>query len=279
MRIGELAVRTGVNAATLRAWERRYGLLRPTRTDGGHRVYGNEDVARVRAVLALANAGVRVSEAVDRLTATPPSDQTTAAALAADAARELWEAIDAFDERAADAVLSAATVTLGIPFLLDAVLVPTLRRLGAEWRQSPRNIAREHFASTFVRAHLVRFLSTADTAGPPCLAFCPAGEQHDIGLLMAAVTLASTGTPQVVLGAHTPSASIDLLLQELRPSVVLVAASTRRPVLRFFETWRPQAGCIAVAGGSGFRSEDEAPFGGRVHLGPYLTLPAAAASG
>jgi DNA-binding transcriptional MerR regulator len=278
MRIGELAARTGVNTATLRAWERRYGLLRPARTDGGQRVYGDEDVARVRAVLALANAGVRVSEAAGRLTATPPADPAIAAALAAETVRELWAAVDAFDERAADAVLSAASVTLGVPLLLDAVLVPTLRRLGAEWRQSPRNIAREHFASTLVRSHLVRLLPTADTAGPPCLAFCPEGEQHDIGLLMAAVTLASTGRPPVVLGAHTPSASIDLLLQELRPSVVLVAASTRRPVLRFFETWRPQAGCIAVAGGSGFRPEDAVSFGGRVHLGPYDTLPAAVAA-
>jgi hypothetical protein len=173
-------------------------------------------------------------------------------------------------------VLSTTTVTFGIPRVLDAVLVPTLRRLGAEWRLSPRHIAREHFASTLVRAHLVGLLPTEDGAGRPCLAFCPEGEQHDIGLLMAAVTLAATGRPQVVLGAHTPSASIGVLLRELRPSVVLVAAATRRPVTRFFETWRPYKGAVALAGGSGFRPEDAARLGGRVHLGPYAELSALA---
>lgn len=278
MRIGELAARTGVSTETLRAWERRYGLLRPGRTEGGHRMYGDEDVARVRAVVALVNAGARVSEAVERLAASSPTTPVPAAVIA-DATAALWQAIDTFDERAADAVLSTATVTLGIPVLLDSVLVPTLRRLGAEWRQSPRNIAREHFASTFVRSHLVRLLATADTAGPPCLAFCPEGEQHDIGLLMAAVTLAAAGRPQIVLGAHTPPASIDLLLHEMRPSVVLVAAATRRSVTRFLATWRPHAGGVAVAGGAGFRPEDEQPLGGRVHLGAYVTLSAVVAAG
>lgn len=274
MRIGELSVRTGVNPATLRVWERRYGLLRPTRTEGGQRVYGDEDVARVRAVVALVDAGARVSEAVERLS----SPQADVAGAADELQRGLWKAVDRFDERASAATLSTATAVLGIPVALDAVIVPLLRRLGAEWRASPRNIAREHFASTLVRAHLVRLLSAAEAAGRSCLAFCPEGEQHDIGLLMAALTVAGTGRPQVVLGAHTPSASIELLLRELRPSVVLVAAATRRSAVRFLETWRPPAGCRTLGGGSGFRAGDEARLGGPLHLGPYAALPTAVAA-
>lgn len=270
MRIGEVSTRTGVNPATLRAWERRYGTLRPTRTQGGHRVYSDEDVRRVRAVVALVEAGTQVSEAVRRLSA-PPSDTSAAAD---QAQRELWDAVDNFDDRGAAAVLSAATVTLGVPDVLDALVVPTLRRLGAEWRASPRNIAREHFASTLVRSHLVRLLPTDDIGGSSCLAFCPAGEQHDIGLLMAALTAAGTGRAQIVLGAHTPPASIELLLRELQPSVVLVAAATRRPVVRFLETWQPPADCLTLGGGSGFRPGDEARLGGPLHLAPYAQLPA-----
>lgn len=270
MRIAEVSARTGVNPSTLRAWERRHGILRPTRSPGGHRVYDEDDVARVRAVVAMVQAGAQVSEAARRLS-TPAPDVTDAAD---DAQRRLWEAVDAFEETAAAAALSAATATFGIPAALDAVVVPTLRRLGVEWRQSPRNIAREHFTSTLVRSHLVQLLPTT-SRGPRCLAFCPEGELHDIGLLMAALTLAGTGRAQVVLGAHTPSASIDLLLRELRPVVVLVAAATRRAAVRFLATWRSPKGCITLGGGAGFRSGDEERLGGRLHFGPYAMLPAA----
>jgi DNA-binding transcriptional MerR regulator len=275
MRIGDLSRRTGVNAATLRAWERRYGLPRPTRSQGGHRVYDEHAVASVRAVAALVDAGTRVSEAVERVSS--PTADAVRETVAADAVRGLWEAVDAFDEQAAGAVLSGVTASLGVPAALDAVLVPTLQRLGAEWRLSPRNIAREHFASARIRAHLVSLLP-ADGEGPARgLAFCPEGEQHDIGLLMAAVTLAATGRPQVVLGANTPLASIELLFRELRPSLVLVAAAIRRPAVRFLGVWRPPARCRVLAGGAGFRREDAIRLGGKVFHGPYAELPAAVA--
>ena len=274
MRIGEVAERTGVNRSTLRAWEHRYGVLRPRRSPGGHRVYDDEDVARVRAVVAVVAAGARVSEAVRRL-ATGPDDLSGAAE---EVRLRLWEAVDAFDETAAAAALSTATATLGVPAVLDTVVVPTLRRLGAEWRQSLRNVAREHFTSTLVRSHLVSLLPRADAMGPSCLAFCPEGEQHDIGLLMAALTLAGAGRSQIVLGANTPLASIELLVRELRPAVVLVAAATRRPVVRFLAVWRPPAGCVTFAGGAGFRPGDVGRLGGRVHLEPYAALPAAVAA-
>jgi methanogenic corrinoid protein MtbC1 len=214
-----------------------------------------------------------VSEAVRRLSA-PPEDATAAAE---GALARLWAAIDSFDERATMAVLSETSRLLGVPAALDAVFAPTFRRLGAEWRLSPRNIAREHFTSTLARAHLVELLPAGDRAQPVCLAFCPAGELHDIGLVMAALTMAAIGFRPIVLGGQTPSASVDLLLGELRPRLILVGAATRRPVLRLFETWRPPTGCVTVAGGGGFRPEDEGRLGARVHLGSYAALPAVAA--
>ncbi len=63
LRIGELSRRTGVGADRLRAWERRYGLLRPERSEGGFRLYGQEDERRVRAMKDLISAGVSAAEA------------------------------------------------------------------------------------------------------------------------------------------------------------------------------------------------------------------------
>jgi DNA-binding transcriptional MerR regulator len=268
MRIGDLSARTGVNTATLRAWERRHGILQPVRTAGGHRVYTEEDARRVRAVTALVQRGASLSEAVERL-----SRSAAAPAGTAEARAHLWEAIDAFDERATMEVLSAAVAAAGIPAHFDEILVPVLRRLGEEWRQSPRNVAREHFASMLVRSHLASLLPVHLAQGQPCLAFCPEGERHDIGLLMAAATVASTGRQVIVLGAQTPAASIEALGNELRPAIVLVATSLRRPAVRFLDWWRPQRGTLTLAGGAGFRSTDAARLGGRLHTGPYREVP------
>jgi hypothetical protein len=270
MRIGEVSARTGVGTATLRAWERRYGLLRPVRTQGGHRSYTEEDVARVRAVAAVVAQGKRVSSAAREVLA-PPADISEAAE---EARCRLWAAFDAFDEEATSVALSHATATLSTPAVFDEVFVPTLRRLGAEWRESPRNIAREHFASAHLRAHLVELLPAETGGGRSCLAFCPEGEQHEIGLLMAVIVLAAGGGPQIFLGARTPVASVVTLLNELQPRLVLVSAARRRLAVRFLETWRPPRGCETVAGGAGFRPEDEGRLGGRVHLGPYSDLGA-----
>lgn len=271
MRISEVALRTGVNAATLRAWERRYGILQPRRTNGGHRVYTLDDVARVRAVAALVDRGMRPASAIERLSSsvdgTPPG-------VADEVRTRLWETIDRFDEQGARTTLAEATVLLRPVDLCDDVLVPVLRRLGESWRSSPRSIGREHFTSSLVRSQLVTMLPTADDRGPTCLAFCPEGEQHDIGLLMAAAVVATTGARVVFLGGHTPRASIDVLLEELRPSLVLVAATTRRTAARLLSTWRPRRGRRVVAGGGGFRADDEATLRGPVHLGPYTALPA-----
>lgn len=267
MRIGEVARATGVAPATLRAWERRYGVLSPVRTQGGHRVYGARDIARVRTVAALVDAGTRVSHAASRLAAFPDDDQTT---VAESTLQRLWDALDALDEPMARATVREATNVLGIPAALDLVFVPALRRLGAEWRLTPRNIAREHFASTMIRAHLVELLPTG--SGPPtCLAFCPEGERHDLGLIMAAVALGHEGWHAVVLGADTPLVSVDIVIAEIRPALVLIGAVGRRPVSRLVGRWSPP-GCAVVAGGQGFREGDQASLGGQIHAGPFADL-------
>lgn len=274
VRIGEVVSRTGIAAATVRVWERRYGLVQPGRTAGGQRDYSEEDVARIRAVAALVDSGIRVSEAVRRLATLRIDPDTIAEPVRA----RLWEAADALDERATRAALVEALEAFGVADALDSVVVPVLRRLGDEWRITPRNIAREHFASTVIRSHLVELLPSAITAQPDMLAFCPPGEQHDIGLVMAALSLAASGRQPVLLGAHTPINSVDILVRELRPSIVLIAAMTRRPVARLLQTWRRPKQAVVIAGGAGFREDDAARLHGIVHAGPYRTLPSAVAA-
>jgi hypothetical protein len=276
MRIGEVAQATGVPAATLRAWERRYGVLRPDRTPGGHRVYSPADVARVNALLAIMAGGRSVSVAAAELgghsaaAAGPDGD--------AELAREAWESVDRFDEAGLRGVLALAVSRYGVGSALDAVAVPLLRRLGSEWRQSPRNIAREHFASTIVRAAGVELVGLGGGRGraPRCVSFCPEGELHDLGTVMAAASIAAVGWRSIVLGAHTPLSSVDAILEELRPSVVLIGAQRRPPAARLAARWTPPAAALVVLGGAGFGPGDAARLPGAVvHHGGYAALPAA----
>ncbi|MDQ6617882.1 MAG: hypothetical protein M3083_24835 [Actinomycetota bacterium] len=113
---------------------------------------------------------------------------------------------------------------------------------------------------------------------PSCLAFCPQGERHDLGLLMGALALGCAGWQTVVLGADTPSASTEMPIEEIRPELLLIAASARRPVTRLLERWSPPRHGAVIAGGPGFRDGDEIRLGGPIHKGPYADVPGTVAA-
>ena len=273
MRIGELAARVGVPAATLRAWERRYGLLSPQRSAGGHREYTHAYLARLRHAMSLVESGMTISTAAVQVL---EGEGSSAGRDVEPYVVGLWRAAERFDDTATRRVLAEADTLLGTGVLLDEVLVPVLRRLGREWRASPRNVAREHFTTTIVRAYLLqRLADRVDRRGAVALAAAPAGETHDLGVVMAAVAIASTGWHPVVLGAQTPWASVESLIAELEPSVLLVGAQQRSPATRLFAAWKPPTSCPVVFGGGGFRADDVARLrAGLLHQGPYAGLPA-----
>ena len=276
MRIGDVSRRSGVPPATLRAWERRYRVLRPTRTAGGHRVYSASDLARVRQLLTLVDSGLAVSVAADRLS----SGGDEHVGDEGDGLIEvIWEAVDRFDEREVGALLAEAEAGLAVESFLDNVVAPLLRRLGANWRDSPRNVAREHFTSTLVRSYLVQLLTdNVDRNGPLVVAAAPAGERHDIGVIMAAVVLASHGWHPIALGAQTPCPSIESLLVELSPPCIALGAELRGPAAKLLSGWHPPPDCLVVLGGSGFRAEDAPGLPWAFHHdGSYRSLPPAVA--
>ena len=131
VRIGELARRTGVSAELLRAWEQRYGLLRPERSSGGFRLYSQADEARVRRMTALIASGVSASEAAARSTTDEPV--TPDGAATDELARELRAALDRFDAEGAHDALDRLLATVSVEVGLAEVLVPLLHELGDRW--------------------------------------------------------------------------------------------------------------------------------------------------
>lgn len=281
LRIGEVARRTGVTVPTLRAWERRYGLLDPARTDGGHRLYRDADVEHVRAMQRLLNDGWSASAAAREVLREPaPVTQLRSVPSSGDAAADLIgrleQAIEAFDAPSADAAIDDVFARLEIPRALDEVLLPVLRRVGEGWQNDPRIIAREHFATNTLRPRLQRLLrGPFGASSRSCLAAAPEGEDHDLGLLASSVVGADAGWRIHYLGARMPTAAIERSTESLRPNVVLIGAMHREHAEAFLED-RPQFGGAAVVlGGTGFIPSDASRLRHAVvHQGPIREFPA-----
>src|SRR3954471_7077574 len=130
LRIGELSRRTGVAPEVLRAWESRYGVLRPERSAGGFRLYSEDDVRRVETMTGLIGDGVSTGEAARAsLAERAVSPSPPAMRLA-----ELSAAVEALDESAAQAVVDAAIAEISIDALLRSLVLPLLGGLGGRWR-------------------------------------------------------------------------------------------------------------------------------------------------
>src|SRR5512144_3219889 len=208
LRIGELSRRVGVPVESLRAWERRYGLLAPSRTQGGFRLYGEDDVARVLAMRANLDRGLFAAEAARLALAEDVVEHVSSPAPVFDAS-ELAVALDRFDEAGAQQALDALFATLTIDVVLSDVLLPYLHDLGERWENDEASIAQEHFASNLLRGRLTALARTWDRgAGPRALLACVEGERHDLPLVGFGLALRGHGWRISYLGADTPAASI-----------------------------------------------------------------------
>ena len=226
LRIGELSRRVGVPVESLRAWERRYGLLAPSRTPGGFRLYGEEDVARVLAMRAHLGGGLSAAEAA-RLALAEEVAETAAAPIPITDAKELEAALDRFDETAAQRAVDRLLATLTLDVVLRDVLMPYLRELGERWEQGEASVAQEHFASNLVRGRLTALARSWDRGtGPRALLACAEGELHDLPLLAFGLSLREQGWRINYLGADTPVASVVEAAQALAPAAVVISGTT-----------------------------------------------------
>lgn len=231
LRIGELSRRSGVSPELLRAWERRYGLLQPTRSAGGLRLYSQDDLARVQAMQQHLAAGYAAAEAAALASRTSPRVDEEGADLAAK--DELAAALATFDDGDADAVFDTLLARLSIDALLRDVIVPYLHELGERWERGEVSIAQEHFASAFLRGRLLGLArGWGRGMGPAAVLACAPGEQHDLGLLSFGLALRVRGWRIVYLGTDTPIASVADAARACDPAAVVVSAVDPRAFRR-----------------------------------------------
>ena len=224
---------TGVNAVTLRAWERRYGFVRPLRTANGHRLYTHAHVELIRRVLGLVERGMPISQAGKLVDAAPTSrvasdapgpwrnyfDRTTAA-------------IARLDEPELDQIYDEALSVHSTDAVTRRLILPLLVHLGERWKNIAGAIAEEHFFAMYLRGKLAARLKhrMRYATGPRLVASCAPGEHHEIGLLLFALEAQSAGLRIVLLGADTPFEDVAIAQRRCAADAVVISSSIDPPV-------------------------------------------------
>lgn len=239
-RIQAAAELSGVPAATLRAWERRYGVPIPRRTASAYRLYNADDVELVRRMRLLVEDGVAPAEAARVVLGSAPAlseDEHVPVDGLELAQSRILAATQRWDATAIDVELVRLSMLLDAQTMFERVVGPVLAEVGARWERGELSIAQEHLVAErlelAVRASL-RGLERQD--GPLVLLACMDGDQHVIGLLGAALRFAASGARTVVLGAMTPASAVADAVRSMAPRLVglslTIAPPSGRALLR-----------------------------------------------
>jgi DNA-binding transcriptional MerR regulator len=273
VRIGELSRRAGVSTDLLRAWERRYGLLRPIRSEGGFRLYSPQDEQRVALMRDHLERGLSAAQAA-RLILEETERRPNESPALARGAESLRQALNALDESAAHTALDTLLANLSLETVLGGVVMPYLHELGERWERGEASIADEHFASNLLRGRLLGLARGWDRGlGPRALVACAPGEQHDLALIVFGLALRERGWRITYLGPDTPIDSLENAARALEPAAVVIAATARerlagteaslRKLARSVPLWIAGAGATPkVTNKAGARHLDADPLGG-----------------
>src|SRR5918995_1056384 len=238
--------KTGVPADTFRAWERRYGLPRPTRTTGNQRLYSERDIAVISWLREQTRDGLSISRAVahveraldaaeDAEQQVDTSSKLTPRDMPDDVAHRyialterLVQALLRYDAETAGLVIEEASALLPVEQICLGILQPALADIGERWSRGEIPVSVEHFASGFVlrRVGALFNASRPETGNPTVLTACAEGELHEVGLLIMSLLLSQHGFRVVHLGANVPTADLQQAIAGIKPDAILLAAST-----------------------------------------------------
>jgi DNA-binding transcriptional MerR regulator len=266
---------TGVPAPTLRAWERRYGILAPRRGDNDYRLYSERDMAIITWLRERVETGLTISQAIALLRTLEPSRRRARRARASGPlASEATEARDAddlrervergaaehaegrlalgdisatllrqfitLDESSVNQTIAQAFAIYSIEEVCRSLFTPTLTRLGQLWRAGEITVTTEHFASALIRERLASLFRSApiNDDAPLALVGCAPGELHELGPLMLALFLRRAGLRVVYLGQSVELEGLIGAVEAVGPASVLLSAALRPQAETLIEVGR-----------------------------------------
>jgi len=236
--------KTGIAADTLRAWERRYGLPTPERTQGGHRLYSEHDIATIQWLLAKQAEGLSISRAVDLwneqlasgsdpltgfASSEPPSPLMIPAApdSTLDFLRANWiKACMDFDEVNAEQIINQSFSLFPIESVCTDILQKGLSEIGELWYENKMSVQQEHFASGLAMRRLDALLSAAPTPTKKqsILVGCSMNEWHTFTPLLLSLLLRRRGYKVIYLGANVPVERFTKTVDDVKANLVVLVA-------------------------------------------------------
>ncbi len=265
--IKQASVRTGLGVPLIRAWERRYGVISPTRTPGGYRLYDDDAIKTLLAMRGLLDRGWTASEAARAIGAgevavddvaidPPPGPGPTVSAATAHRARVIERFVAAAEstssaetEAAIDEILASGSFEA----VVDDLLLPAAAAIGESWAAGRMSVAAEHAASAAIARRLAAaFQAAAVASRTSVLVGLPPGSRHELGALAFAVALRRRGIGVMYLGSDVPvDAWVDIAHRtKARAAVIgVVTAADRAPAAAVVDALRAgSVGIVAVGG-------------------------------
>jgi methanogenic corrinoid protein MtbC1 len=239
--IKTVAVQTGIQPVTLRAWERRHEVLNPHRGDNHYRLYSERDVAILRWLKNRVDDGISISNAVSELRSmarnniwpeaipgAPQQEQKNISTPPQFYAKQIYTALIRHDENRSSDLLREAHSLFSLMTVCLEILIPVLREIGDAWYRGEIRITTEHFASAYLRGKLLSLLQAYPVRrnAPMVLIGCAPMEQHELGSLMLAVLLRSEGIRVEYLGPDIPIEDLADYASYENPALVILSATS-----------------------------------------------------
>lgn len=232
---------TGLSVHVIRAWEKRYHVVEPDRTDTNRRLYSEEDIEKLRLLNDASHLGHNIGSIASLSSAELKSLLSNEKSIAPqiktnvklsgpdinieELLAECVETIKDYDAKKLESILLNASARLTQPVLIEEVVIPLVYKIGDMWHNGEIRVANEHLASSVIRSFLFNLLEsyTINESAPVLISATPRGQEHELGALIAAVVAAASGWKVVYLGSNLPAEEIGAVASYLNAKVVAVS--------------------------------------------------------
>lgn len=237
-RIHRVAKLTGLSKDVIRVWERRYGLVVPSRSSNRYREYSDEEVALLRFLKAQMEQGATIGALAEEGRESLVARMHVTAPVSAEEQKpherlldDLIKLLDPLDKAGFERKLNGAVAVIPFEEAVQRILLPLQRRIGELWHQGRINVAVEHYVTKIAQQKLFSVMNQlpVNEFGPRVLIACPEGESHEIGAQAVAYLAATRGCHVYYLGPNLPFAALSDFCDRIHPDLVLLSLTEIKP--------------------------------------------------
>jgi MerR family transcriptional regulator, light-induced transcriptional regulator len=232
---------TGLSVHVIRAWEKRYHVVEPDRTETNRRLYSEEDIDKLRLLNDASNLGHNIGsiahlsqselkellfkerDKTSELKSGSAGDEVVT--LVEEQLSDCIESIKNYDAKKLESILLNASARLTQPILIEELIIPLVYKIGDMWHDGEIRVANEHLSSSVIRGFLFNLLESYSVgeSAPVLISATPRGQEHELGALIAGVVAASSGWRVIYLGTNLPAEEVGAVVSHLKAKVVALS--------------------------------------------------------